>query len=295
MRAPENLRAFGLRILARVPWRCWQPLVVAAAAGASFTGPGPARHWAANHQVLAGRRPSRREVRRALVSWARNWVETLQVQHWDVARINRTVLIHPDDEHRLKTLAAEPGAVLALPHSGSWDLAGAWACANGMPVSSVAEELVPEEFELFLRFREALGMRIYGHRDPRALPRLIQDAREGRTVCLLADRDFSRKGVPVTWQTATGPVEATMPPGPAHVAISSGTVLLGVVSTYEGPHMRLVIGEPILPDPNLPDRTAQAQQMTQELCDFFASELRRHPHDWHMVRPFFQGHEQERP
>jgi len=27
--------------------------------------------------------------------------------------------------------------------------------------------------------------------------------------------------------------------------------------------------------------------MTQQLCEFFAQQVRRHPHDWHMFRPVF--------
>ena len=53
------------------------------------------------------------------------------------------------------------GAIIALPHMANWDLAGAWACLTGMPVSTVAERLRPEAlFDRFVAYREALGMEV---------------------------------------------------------------------------------------------------------------------------------------
>ena len=47
------------------------------------------------------------------------------------------------------------GAIVALPHMGNWDLAGAWACLTGMPVTTVAERLRPESlYDRFVAYRE---------------------------------------------------------------------------------------------------------------------------------------------
>ena len=58
------------------------------------------------------------------------------------------------NESVLRTAYAGPGAVVALPHSGNWDLAGAWACLTGMPVTTVAEQLSEAEYAAFMAFRE---------------------------------------------------------------------------------------------------------------------------------------------
>ena len=58
-------------------------------------------------------------------------------------------------------VAAGRGAVVALPHAGNWDAAGAWVAATGWPITTVAERLKPEGvYERFLAFREGLGMEI---------------------------------------------------------------------------------------------------------------------------------------
>ena len=52
---------------------------------------------------------------------------------------------------RIAVVGAFAGAVIALPHSGNWDLAGAWAVHSGMPVTTVAERLADADFgELYV-------------------------------------------------------------------------------------------------------------------------------------------------
>ena len=58
-------------------------------------------------------------------------------------------------------MAAGQGAVVALPHAGNWDLAGAWVAAHDWPITTVAERLKPEGmYERFVAYRRGLGMEI---------------------------------------------------------------------------------------------------------------------------------------
>ena len=53
------------------------------------------------------------------------------------------------------------GVVLALPHMGNWDQAGAWVTGTGDPFTTVAERLKPESlFDRFVAYREGLGMEV---------------------------------------------------------------------------------------------------------------------------------------
>ncbi|NKS71250.1 hypothetical protein GS584_23195 [Rhodococcus hoagii] len=53
------------------------------------------------------------------------------------------------------------GAVLALHHSGNWDMAGVWIARRVGPPVVVAERLRPESlYRRFVRFREGLGFEI---------------------------------------------------------------------------------------------------------------------------------------
>jgi lauroyl/myristoyl acyltransferase len=217
----------------------------------------------------------------ALQSYLRTFYEVLALPAWSQEEIRRRV--YAVNEQAVREAYAGPGAVVALPHSGNWDLAGAWACATGMPVTTVVEQLPPEEFAAFLAFRERLGMQVLSHRDPDALSALIAAIHRRRVVCLLADRDLGQTGVSVTWRGQ--PI--TMPAGPALVARRTGAALLPAVCQFSERGMSIVIGDKITPRPGREGLVA----MMQEVADFFAETIAKQPEDWHMMQPFFVDHD----
>lgn len=271
----------ALAIAAHVPPALWRPAVRAGAVLASLRPPRALRQWQLNAEVVTGRMPTRRETARAAASWARNLFESAQLSRWTAQDVASTVVISDEDRARLLGAHHDGGAVVALPHMGSWDLAGAWACLNGMPVSTVAEELAAEEFQFFVRVREALGMTVHGHRTPQVLSVLEAEQRAGRLVCLVGDRNLGRGGVRVSWATATGEARVRMPAGAAHLSLATGATLLGIACRYEGNRMRLVVSQPIGGD--------DVQARTQGLADFFSGQVRADVVDWHVLVPFFPG------
>jgi phosphatidylinositol dimannoside acyltransferase len=216
-------------------------------------------------------------LRAAITSYFRSFYEVLALPAWSATEIRRRVSVV--NEHVLRDAYAGSGAVVALPHSGNWDLAGAWACVTGMPVTTVVEQLPPDEFAAFLAFRERLGMQVLSHRDPEVLTTLMGAIRRRRVVCLVADRDLARTGVPVSWRGQ--PI--TMPAGPALVARRTGAALLPAVCQFTDDGMAILIGDPIQPQPGRDGLIA----MMQQVADFFADTIAKHPQDWHMMQPFF--------
>jgi KDO2-lipid IV(A) lauroyltransferase len=190
-----------------------------------------------------------------------------------IARVTTT------GEAELRAAYAERGIVVALPHSGNWDLAGAWACRSGLSVTTVAERLGDAEFAAFTEFRTRLGMEVLAHGDRDAVGRLVEAVRRGRVICLLADRDLDRAGVPVRF--AGRPV--TMPIGPALVAQRSGAALFPAVSQFTESGMTLRIG-PEIDVPPGPDGLVVA---TQRVADVFVERIADRPEDWHLLQPFF--------
>lgn len=242
------------------------------------------RQWGSNVELATGRYPDGAQTRAAAGSWLRNLLESVTLERWTPRQIEDAVLIDDADWRRLRDAFEGPGAVLALGHLGSWDLCGSWACLRGMPVTSVAERLTDVRFERFLDARRALGMRIYPLDEPRILDRLVEDVREGRLVCLLADRDLKHSGVPVVWPTPGGGWPLTVPVGPALVARRSGAALLVVTSHYEGERMRISIGEPVQ---HVAGRDGLATMM-QRVTDELAAAVAEHPSDWHVFGRFFR-------
>ena len=98
----------------------------------------------------------------AVRSYLRYWCELFRLPSWpteDVVRRLRTV-----DEHLVRDAYAQGrGVVVPLPHMANWDWAGAWACATGMPLATVAERLRPERlYDEFVAYRATLGMQAKG-------------------------------------------------------------------------------------------------------------------------------------
>ncbi len=216
----------------------------------------------------------------AVRSYLRYWCESFRLPAWpieDVVRRTRTV-----DEHHLRDAYAQGhGVVVPLPHMANWDWAGAWACATGMPLWTVAERLEPERlYDEFVAFRMTLGMEILPLTGgDAALPRLEGRLREGALVCLLADRDLSRTSVEVGLCGA----RARMPRGPALLARRTGAPLVPVTLHYLDDEMTITFHPPV---PHA-DGDAGLVTMMQGVADAFTAGLRAHPQDWHMMQQVF--------
>jgi len=218
-----------------------------------------------------------------LRSYARYWREAFRLPAMDHAALARQLDPHiAGREHLDEALDAGRPLVLALTHSGNWDVAGLWLVARTGRFTTVAERLQPESlYERFVAYRESLGFEILpmtgGESPVRGLLRALH---AGRVVCLLADRDLSAHGVPVTFFGAT----ASMPPGPAVLSATTGAALLPVACWFtDDPVAGEGWGFRIHPPVPVPDRAA-VPGATQRLADIFAADIAEHPTDWHMLQ-----------
>jgi KDO2-lipid IV(A) lauroyltransferase len=252
---------------------------------------GHREQWRENVTLATGRPPTDAEMDLAVRSWTRNFTESFVMPSWDVERIVSTVTSDSEGERKLREAMATRGAVVALPHVGSWDHAGAWACATGMPVATVAEEFGEAEFKAFKRYREKLGMRIYSHRDPTVLTSLTRDLAEGYLVCLVADRVFDSKGIPVVWPDGGAGRPALAPVGPSLLARRTGAQLVGIAGRYTPKGIHLAFSEPVAHRTGVEGLRA----MSQDLTNFFAAEVALNPSDWHVFVPFFPKPDEVRP
>jgi KDO2-lipid IV(A) lauroyltransferase len=226
-------------------------------------------------------------TRDGLRSYFRYWCDAFRLPDWTAERINR-LEVHA--EHVLRdALATGHGAVGALPHIGNWDHAGAWVTSHGMAVTTVAERLEPEAvYRQFLEFREGLGMTIYPLTggDVDVMTRLAEHVAGNDFVPLLADRDLTARGIPVTFFGE----EASMPAGPAALALRTGAPLIPVTTWFEGtgPDHALVLQfETPVSVPVVGTDREKAAVMTQHLADVFALRIAEHPTDWHMLQKLF--------
>ncbi|HLG91794.1 MAG TPA: phosphatidylinositol mannoside acyltransferase, partial [Acidimicrobiales bacterium] len=174
-------------------------------------------------RALEGADPGavRRASSAAFCSYIHYWIESFQLPHLGPEQVVRHVT--PEGfEHLEAAVAAGRGTILALPHLGSWDYAGAWMAACGHPMTVVMEPLEPPElFELLAGIRRSLGMKVV-RLGPEAVAEVMASLRRNQVVGLLADRDLTGTGVEVEF---FGEV-TTLPAGPAALALRTGAALL---------------------------------------------------------------------
>jgi len=267
----------------RLPERVVDPLLRQAADRTTRLGGPGVRRLQLNLARAAGTDdPAEIEdlARAAMRSYLRYWGEVFRLPRWSAADVRARV--RTEDEHRLRAAyASGRGVVAALPHMGNWDLAGAWACAEQMPLMTVAERLRPAPvYDEFVRFREGLGMTVLpmtGGSPP--LPVLRTYLEGGGLVCLLADRALASSGAEVELLGET----AKMAVGPAFLAQQTGATLLPVTTAYAGEAMRIRFFEPVEHRPG----TDGARAMTQTVADAFGTAIADDPVDWHMLQRVF--------
>jgi lauroyl/myristoyl acyltransferase len=230
---------------------------------------------------------------RAMRSYARYWREVFRLEDVTPEQISsETGLV--DGQNLWDAIAKPEGVVLALPHMGNWDAAGYWLTDAGIPFTTVAERLEPASvFDRFVAFRESLGMEVVpltgGEQPPGGL---LRDRLEGGGVlCLLADRDLTRAGIPVDFFGET----ATVPAGPAMLACRTGATLLPVTCSYDqGAPWTLRLHPPV-PDPGGGRLADRVRAMSQAMADAFAVGIADKPEDWHMLQRLWQVDLEPRP
>lgn len=237
------------------------------------------RRLRANLAVAAPDADSDGLTRLAVRSYLRYWCELFRLPRWTREQLLRRTRVIGIDWFR-ELYASGRGIVAPLPHMANWDWAGAWSCADGMPLLTVAERLRPERvYDEFVASRRELGMDILPLTGAGpVMPQLERRVGSGGFVCLLADRDLSRTAVEVELCGA----RARLPRGPAMIARRTGAALVPVTMHYQGDGMVLTLHQPV---PESADDTVT----TQRVADCFTDAIRAHPQDWHMMQRVFVG------
>jgi KDO2-lipid IV(A) lauroyltransferase len=225
---------------------------------------------------------------RAFDSYLRYWCDTFRIQDWSPERIQETVTL-TNGHLLIDPMRSGRGVVIALPHSGNWDHAGAYFCSIGIPLVTVAERLKPEAlFQKFLEYRNSMGFEVLSL-DSRSFVTLMKRAREKRLIALVADRDLSRSGVDVDFFG----YPSRMPAGPALLAVKTGIPLVVAHVSYTSSGIHITFSEVLVPQEG--SESERVSKVVQACADLFARGIAEHPEDWHMLqRIWIDGNFRER-
>lgn len=218
-------------------------------------------------------------IRASVASYARYWREAFRLPTMNQAALaERLDRVFIGAEKFDAALAGGRGAVMALPHSGNWDMAGVWLAQKYGTFTTVAERLKPESlYDRFIAYRESLGFEVLpltgGERPPMEV--LAERLEANRFVCLMADRDLTRSGVQVDFFGEP----TRLPAGPARLALETGAPLHPAHVYYDGDDCVVQI------DDALDTSSGDVGVITQALANRFAVNIAAHPQDWHMLQP----------
>jgi lauroyl/myristoyl acyltransferase len=250
----------------------------AADLGARRNGPGTRQMRRNYARVVPQAGPAELDelVRAGLRSYARFWKETFRLPAMDHKKLYQ----HIDDGFvGLPLIEAAldrgKGLVLALPHTGNFDVSGIWLVGYQGSFTTVNERLKPESlYRRFAEYRESLGFEIVPS-EGGAYRLLMERLRANKIVCLVADRDLSKRGIPVTFFGE----ETRMPAGPARLAAATGAPILIVDNQFSDDGWRVRVHTPI-PVHSRED----VGPATQRMADAFAADIANNPADWHMMQ-----------
>jgi KDO2-lipid IV(A) lauroyltransferase len=253
-------------------------------------GPRLRMHQRHMHRVLASECPDgvepdpalvRRWSKRSFREYSRYWADGARLPYIGEAGMLAKWRMEEGLEHLHAAMADGKGAIVALPHVGSWEWGGYFLAWDGMPMTAVMELLEPPQlFDWFVTQRATMGLTAVplGEGSSAALIRALK---ENHLAGLVSDRDMVGNGVEVVFFGE----KTTLPGGAATLAIRTGAPLVPVV-VYSGPDAwhTGVIHAPI-------DTTRRGTlredvaRLTQELATVFENDIRCRPEQWHMYQP----------
>jgi KDO2-lipid IV(A) lauroyltransferase len=223
-----------------------------------------------------------RRVRRMYASYGRYWAEVF----WVRPRRRDAISAHASVEgieHISAAQAAGRGIILALPHVGNWEAAGAKAVDIGIPVLAVAEALPNQRLvEWFMSVRSQLGIEIVLAGKGRSVSaKLLRCLKSGGTIALLADRDLSGNGIEVDFFGE----RTTIPSGPVALADRTGAALLPVGCYFKRGRGHTFIVSPPITLPDIDSRPERLAAGAQQLAAALEAVISVAPEQWHLFQP----------
>jgi lauroyl/myristoyl acyltransferase len=274
----------GARILRAVPPGMRHAAAAPGGTAWYWLSPGQRRAALDNYAAALGRDRSDPEVarvaRRAFQNYGRMLMDFVLMGSLTPADLVMRVTL--DGRDRLDAaLSHGRGAIMAVPHMGSWDMAGSYAGALGYGISAVADRFPGSLNEAVVATRQRFGMNVImlGRAAVRSLTEAL---RANHIVALLCDLEQG-PGVDVRFFGR----RAVVPGGPAALAIKTGAPLMPACQYAIAPGRYRIYLDP----PLAVGEGETKEHLMQRVIDRFQDFIRERPDQWYAFRPMFKTEE----
>jgi phosphatidylinositol dimannoside acyltransferase len=221
-----------------------------------------------------------RTARRAFQNYGRMLMDFLLMGSLTPDELIARVTVEGRDELDA-AIARGKGAIMAVPHMGSWDIAGSFAGALGYPIAAVAERFPGSLNDAVIQTRERFGVRVITM--GRSAVRAITEALQAKGIVALVCDLEQGPGVAVSFFGR----RAIVPGGPAAIALKTGAAVMPAYQYAVGPsryHIHLEAPLEIGPGET-------KEGLMQRVVHRFETFIRSRPEQWYAFRPMFRPEE----
>ena len=239
-----------------------------------------------NLKVIFPGRP-KSELRRIRRNLLRNFARHI-IDFFYISKINKDFIrkhVRLENSQYLdEALSKAKSAIALTAHIGSWELGGAAMAFSGYNFFAVAlPHKNKRENDFFNLHRQAKGIRVitFG-KEVRECFRVLR-AKQNNVLALLADRNFSPKGIVVDFFGKP----TSFPPGPPELAMQTQTPLVPIFLVRDkGDNFVLHFEKPIFvrPGGNIEEENAR---LVRQYKSIFEDYVRKYPDQWHMFKRFW--------
>ncbi|HEX6488604.1 MAG TPA: hypothetical protein VF137_07005 [Candidatus Dormibacteraeota bacterium] len=223
----------------------------------------------------------RSTARRAFFNYGRMLVDFCRIASLTRDEVNSRCLLTGTDGFD-RALEQGRGIVLAVPHMGSWDMAGASVAVNGYDIHAVAATFPGSLNDAMIEGRQFFGMKVIPL-GRGAVPAVNAVLERNGMIALVSDIAHGG-GVDVEMFGR----RTNMVAGPASFALRTGAALIPASVWSTGPSSYHAHAEPPIEFEATGERRADIAALTQKLALVFERLIRAHPTDWYAFKPILR-------
>ena len=168
------------------------------------------------------------------------------------------------------------GALLALPHMGSWEMAAKAYRLNGLPIFSIGAEQKNTLMNAYIgRLRSELATDTV-NRGPGTPRDVLRRLKDGKLLAILSDVRVRFNGVPVPFLGGTANIGKGLAAFAMHADVP---VFPGTITRQGWSDHKMDIWDPIWPDKSL-DKEEDVGRITCSVLRIFENAIRQDPAQW---------------